>query len=84
MDRRALQNQRRHGDPIDNPGARRAIVVVVGVAKTAIAGHDFVVKLAKRAYRAQSRQLINAREEGLPCADNAVTDRAENATRTGD
>ena len=47
----SVQNQCWNRNPVHHAGARRAIVVVVGVAKAPITGHDLVVELANRTHR---------------------------------
>src|SRR5580704_10285850 len=61
---KGVQDQGGDCDPVDHPGAGSAVVVVVRVTETAVAGHDLVVKLTQRADGANPVLLIAIGKQG--------------------
>src|SRR5271166_1770803 len=50
-----VQDERGHSNTVNDTGARRAIVIVVGVTEIAVAGDDLVIELANGAHRPNLR-----------------------------
>src|SRR6266567_2042476 len=57
------QDQRWHGDAIDHSRGGGSVVVIVGIAETAIAGDNLVVEFPKRADGANALHFVDVREE---------------------
>lgn len=75
----STKNERGNGDAVDDTGAGGAVIVVVGVTESAIAGDDFVVELSDGADRADGRpRSINVRKQ-VGFAGIAVEETAEEA-----
>ena len=76
------KNQRGNRNLVDHTRARRTIVVVIGIAKSAISRDDLVVKLPQRADRARRRPCRRYADTAQPCADIVASTRAKSATHT--
>src|SRR6202044_671678 len=57
------QDKRWNCNAVDHAGARGAVVIVVGIAETAIRRNNLLVELADRAHWADSFGLVDAGKE---------------------
>lgn len=62
------ENERGHGDTVDDASAGGAEIVVVGRAESAIGCDDLVIELADRADGADASEPVDAREKGCLAA----------------